>query len=449
MATVPSPARIRLGTRAQPPPSPIRLGIRAPPPPRAAAASDGATNHQPRRPRVLIAGGGIGGLVLALAAKRRGFDATVFERRPSAVEAGGEGPHRGPIQLQSNALAALEAVDGGVAREVMDAGCVTGDRINGFADGVSGEWFAKIDLRTPAIKRGLPVTTVICRMRLHEILVTIFLEDGREYEGDVFVGADGIRSTVREKLFGQQKARYSNYTCYSGLADYEPPYVSTIGYRVFLGLNQYFVASDVGNGKMQWYAFHKEPPGNTDPPNGKKRRLLDLFESWCSEVITLISETSESKILRRDVYDQDIIRSWGRGRVTLLGDAAHAMLPNLGQGGCMAIEDCYHLILELEKVATEGITSSEISLVLQRYASKRIARVSAIHVASRMASEMLSKYQPHMDFGSGRLSFLNSLKITHPALPWVRFLVQFGIPMFMDWVVAGHGVVVEQRPSDS
>ncbi|KAK1266185.1 hypothetical protein QJS04_geneDACA014484 [Acorus gramineus] len=137
---------------------------------------------------------------------------------------------------------------------------------------------------------------------------------------------------------------------------------------------------------------------------GKKGRLLDLFESWCSEVITLISETSESKILRRDVYDQDIIRSWGRGRVTLLGDAAHAMLPNLGQGGCMAIEDCYHLILELEKVATEGITSNEISLVLQRYASKRIARVSAIHVASRMASEMLSKYQPHMDFGSGRLS---------------------------------------------
>ena len=88
--------------------------------------------------KVLVAGGGIGGLVFALAAKKKGFEVMVFERDLSAVR--GEGQYRGPIQIQSNALAALEAIDSEVADEVMRVGCITGDRINGLVDGVSGNW---------------------------------------------------------------------------------------------------------------------------------------------------------------------------------------------------------------------------------------------------------------------------------------------------------------------
>ena len=96
------------------------------------------TAPEPKKARVLVAGGGIGGLVFALAAKRKGFEVLVLERDMSAVR--GEGRYRGPIQLQSNALAALEAVDAAAADEIMDAGCVTGDRVNGIVDGVSGSW---------------------------------------------------------------------------------------------------------------------------------------------------------------------------------------------------------------------------------------------------------------------------------------------------------------------
>ncbi|KAJ6681973.1 hypothetical protein OIU74_020264 [Salix koriyanagi] len=92
-----------------------------------------------RKLKVLVAGGGIGGLVFALAAKRKGFEVMVFEKDLSAVR--GEGQYRGPIQIQSNALAALEAIDLEVAEEVMRAGCITGDRINGLVDGVSGTWY--------------------------------------------------------------------------------------------------------------------------------------------------------------------------------------------------------------------------------------------------------------------------------------------------------------------
>uniref|UniRef100_A0A5B6YJP3 FAD-binding domain-containing protein n=2 Tax=Davidia involucrata TaxID=16924 RepID=A0A5B6YJP3_DAVIN len=415
--------------------------------------------------RILIAGGGIGGLVLALASKRRGFDVKVFEKDLSAVR--GEGQYRGPIQLSSSALAVLEAIDKDVARQIGEAGCITGNRINGLADGISGEWFTKFDLLTPAVRRGLPITQVICRMALQDILVnavgddilsnkakvvdfvkdsnkvTVILEDGRKFEGDVLVGADGIWSEVRSKLFGAQEAKYSNYTCYSGLTNFVPQYIDTIGYRVFLGLNQYFVASDVGKGKMQWYAFHKGSPMNTDPPRGKKERLLEFFGSWCNEVITLISETPEHMILRREIYDRDMIYSWGDGRVTLLGDAAHPMQPNLGQGGCMAIEDSFQLILELDEVAksvSDVCLSNEIVSALKRYEKKRMFRVSTVHMMSRLASKMLSSYQPYMDFGSGPLSYLSTLRMTHPAIHVIRVFLQMFLPQFMTWTIACHGL---------
>lgn len=101
-------------------------------------AAGGGGEEGRRKPRILVAGGGIGGLVFALAAKNKGFDVLVFERDVSAIR--GEGKYRGPIQLQSNALAALEAIDLAVADEILDAGCITGDRINGLVDGISGNW---------------------------------------------------------------------------------------------------------------------------------------------------------------------------------------------------------------------------------------------------------------------------------------------------------------------
>ncbi|KAF7835963.1 zeaxanthin epoxidase, chloroplastic-like isoform X2 [Senna tora] len=415
-----------------------------------------------RRLRMLIAGGGIGGLVLALAAKHRGYEVKVLEKDLSAVR--GEGRHRGPIQLLSSALAVLKAIDENVGNQIMEAGCVTGNRTNGLADGLTGEWFTKFDLLTPASKKGLPVTLVICRMALQDILVNavgsdilrnkskvvdftqepgkvrVVLENGQHYYGDILIGADGIWSEVRSKLFGKQEAKYSGYTCYSGLTNYVPPYIDTIGYRVFLGLNQYFVASDVGHGKMQWYAFHGEPPSSTNILDNKKKRLMDLFGNWCNEVITLISETPEHMILQRDIYDRDIIDTWGIGRVTLLGDAAHPMQPNLGQGGCSAIEDCYQLILELDKVSKHGFDDrkqDEVISALRRYEKKRVSRVKILHAASRMASKMLANYQPYIDFPLSVCS--QNLPIKHPGIHVVRALLHFTFPHFITWMIEGHG----------
>ncbi|KDP31935.1 hypothetical protein JCGZ_12396 [Jatropha curcas] len=423
-----------------------------------------------RKPRILVAGGGIGGLVFALAAKRKGFEVLVFEKDLSAVR--GEGQYRGPIQIQSNALAALEAIDLEVAEEVMEAGCITGDRINGLVDGVSGTWYVKFDTFTPAAERGLPVTRVISRMTLQQILalavgedvirnesnvvsfqddgdkVTVTLENGQHFEGDLLVGADGIWSKVRKNLFGPKDATYSDYTCYTGIADFVPADIESVGYRVFLGHKQYFVSSDVGAGKMQWYAFHKEPPGGVDRPNGKKERLLKIFEGWCDNVIDLLLATDEDAILRRDIYDRTPTLTWGRGRVTLLGDSVHAMQPNMGQGGCMAIEDGYQLALEIEKAWKQSIESGtpiDIVSSLKSYERARRLRVAIIHGMARMAAIMASTYKAYLGVGLGPLSFLTKYRIPHPGRVGGRFFIDIAMPVMLSWVLGGNSSKLEGR----
>lgn len=422
-----------------------------------------------RPPRIIVAGGGIGGLVFALAAKNKGMDVKVMERDLSAIR--GEGQYRGPIQIQSNALAALEAVDQAVADEIMANGCVTGDRINGLVDGISGDWYCKFDTFTPAAEKGLPVTRVISRMTLQQILaravgpdiienssnvvdfeddgskVTVKLEDGRKLEGDLLVGADGIRSKVRSNLFGPCEATYSGYTCYTGIADFIPPDIETVGYRVFLGHKQYFVSSDVGYGKMQWYAFYNEPAGGTDQGE-KKERLLKLFANWCDGVIDLLLATPEELILRRDIFDRIPIFNWSKGRTTLLGDSAHAMQPNMGQGGCMAIEDGYQLALELEKVWKESSKdgkSVDIAAALKRYENERVVRAGAIHGMARMAAIMASTYKPYLGVGLGPLEFLTNLRIPHPGRVGGRFFIGIFMPLMLDWVLGGNSSKLEGR----
>mmetsp|Transcript_37645 Transcript_37645/g.45406 ORF Transcript_37645/g.45406 Transcript_37645/m.45406 type:complete len:576 (+) Transcript_37645:192-1919(+) len=435
-----------------------------------------AENYIEGAPTVLIAGGGIGGLVTALACKNKGMNVKVFERVTKYK------PFGGPIQLQCNAIGALEAIDPELAAKVIAASTTTGDRINGLMDGITGDWFFRFDTRQPCFRNGLPLTLVINRFTLLQILVdelqdyivkdsevvaytedesgiTAILGNGKSVVGDVLVGADGIRSLVRKQMRNEEQFPlvYSGYTVYTATCSFTGKLTDTdkVGYQIFLGNDQYFVASDVGDSKQQWYAFHKEPPGGKDN-KCMKEQLVEYFEGWDPKMQERLTCTLPEEIERRDVYDirpTITLGGWTKGRVCLLGDAIHAVQPNLGQGGGQAIESAYTLSSELGELLESGkeMNSFNIQVALNKYASRRVLRAGAIHGLSRMAALMNIVYRRNL--GSYPYSFypqqvkdfwdkVEKLNIPHPG----RVVGQIGMMVGMDAILeyVGSGFTLPQ-----
>ena len=135
-------------------------------------------------------------------------------------------------------------------------------------------------------------------------------------------------------------------------------------------------ALPVQGDRVYWFATCNAPEDESDSEDGPQSHLLSLFEGWHEPIEDLIRVTADSTILRNDIYDCDPLGEWGRGRVTLLGDAAHPMTPNLGQGACQAIEDA----LELAAFLAD---ERELEMGLEKYEKRRIARTGPIVLASR------------------------------------------------------------------
>jgi len=410
--------------------------------------------------KVLIAGAGVGGLALAnTLSKNPHMEVTVLERTDKFKRFGG------PIQLASNALKILDEMDSKVYNEIMEKFTFTGDKENGIKDGIRTEWYAKFDLASPAEERGMAYTGVIERPDLQEIYlknigdgvvrngngvvtystdsatgrVTAELDSGETVTGDVLIGADGIWSAVRSKMHGtpakgkESGASYSGYTVFAGELDYPSPDNGDVGYKVYIGPQQYFVITDIGNGRYQWYAFLARGPGSVnDPkPEGSSKYLQDLFKVWSPEIHAILTVTQEDEIQQRDLYDRppSVIKPWTQDHVALLGDGIHAMMPNLGQGGCQAIEDSFVIAEELQSATTR----TEITGKLKSYARRRQIRSAAVQGLSRFASDIIIRgfdTPAKITWEDGKPKFENCnyagivTRILQPILP-IFFKVQF------------------------
>ena len=426
------------------------------------APPDDVTEENPLR--VVIAGAGVGGLALAnvLCQQPHKFHVTVLEQTAAFKRFGG------PIQLASNALQILSEMDTNLYNKVCEKFTTTGDKMNGIKDGIRTEWYAKFDLKSPAADRNMPFTGVIDRPDLQEIYlsslpegtvqngagvvsyeqlhsgaVKVLLQNNETVVGDVLIGADGIWSKVRATMRNEPSkgpksgATYSGYTVFAGELAYASPDNGEVGYKVYIGPGQYFVITDIGKGNYQWYAFLARPPGYADqivkPNNSTSEYLQQIFQGWSDECHQILRATAEHEIEQRDLYDRppSVLKPWSNGTVALLGDGIHAMMPNLGQGGCQAIEDAYVLSQELNKVSHRN----QIQQALQEYQSRRLIRSAAVQGLSRFASDIIIRgfdtpAKIVRDETTGEIRFENFnyagivTKLLQPILP-IFFMVQF------------------------
>src|SRR5690349_17887568 len=333
--------------------------------------------------RIAIVGGGIGGLTAALALKKFGFEAEVYEQAPALLDIGAA------IALWPNATRVLERLDlgetirahAGEMREIrwLDQ---RGFLINGvrISNAVA---LHRADLQSTLL-HALPAELIKLGHSLvgYETCgdkVIARSSNGVEIEADFLIGADGIHSDVRSQLIGPDEPIYRGYTVWRGISDEVPAGVSPATAIEVHGRGQRFGIGPVGGGRVGWWAAANatEPASSHEHHvEDAQHELLRLFSNWYPPVVELIEATLPQLILTTSAFDREPTRPWGDKRITLLGDAIHPTTPNLGQGGCLAIEDAFVLARCFREY---GPTET----ALRKYEGCRYSRTAAITKYSR------------------------------------------------------------------
>jgi salicylate hydroxylase len=242
-------------------------------------------------------------------------------------------------------------------------------------------------------------------------------ENGARVTVDVLVGADGIHSDVRSILFGPQEPRFTGCACYRGLvpADRLRHLNLEVTAQVFMGPGKHFVHYYVRDRRLVNFVALIEQPiwtGESWTDTGNVIDALALYDGWHNQVLEIMSAVDETFIWA--VFERAPLQRWSVGRVTLLGDACHAMVPFLAQGAAQAIEDGATLAGCLTVSGGRDILAA-----LQRYEAIRLPRTSRVQAAS-----MANKARFHLEDGSeqeerDRLMATGSTDWSNSAIAWI------------------------------
>lgn len=350
---------------------------------------------------ILIAGGGIGGFAAALALTQKGFPVQLIERAADFHEVGAG------IQLGPNVFRMFELLGVG---EQMSHWAVFPDNLI-MRDALDGSEVTRIPAGEPLRQRfGYPYA-VIHRADLHNTLieavkrsplatlttgskvvdcedrgdrVLVRTEAGKSFEGAALIGADGLWSAVRSRLVGDGKPRVSGHIAYRGVIPLAkvPEHLRENNVVLWAGPKTHLVHYPLHRGEVYnlVVVFHSSRYEEGWDSYGDPSELRERFAGQHPKVREFLSMANEWKMWV--LCDRDPISQWTKGRVTLLGDAAHPMLQYLAQGGCMAIEDA--VVLADKLAAAKG----DCNAAFLAYQQERYLRTTRVQLTARMYGDI-------------------------------------------------------------
>ena len=332
--------------------------------------------------RVAIVGGGIAGLATALALRQRGLASTVYERAPALREVGAG------IALWPNgtrvlgSLGVLNVVAATAGRadsvEILTA---TGTRL--VRMDTSRAYAPSLCVRRPDLLAALADAVGNESIRLgHEVVgvdqhggaVELAFANGTTAESDLVVAADGLRSLVRREAVLEASLGYRGYTVWRGIGPAQEGWPSADACEVW-GRRQRFGLFRLSDGQAYWYVCASRPPGQRS--GDERTEAASVVASWHPAIASIIAATPE--VHRHDVWDRAVRGRTLKGRIVLVGDAAHGMTPDLEQGGAQALIDASQLAYALD-------TAGSLEKALATFARQQKRRTTPVVLQSRFAA---------------------------------------------------------------
>ncbi|WP_414042372.1 FAD-dependent monooxygenase [Macrococcus sp. EM39E] len=343
--------------------------------------------------RIGIIGAGIGGLTAAIALKSTGHEVDIFEKR-HVLKQPGVG-----LGVGGNAIRALKQF--GLDESIRKAGNVL----------LECQFRTEHDELLNALILSLSEeeNVTIQREKLHEILLnhntadihlikdvvrikdfnqpTLVVQDGIKYHYDLIIAADGVHSNIRRQIFKQSEAIYQGYTCFRGTS--VNVHVDDKTALEYWGEDGRFGIVSLTDNQVYWFCCMNAKERDSEFRNYNKKKLLHYFKNFPDAVVETINKTMGDPI-HHDIYDINPLKTFSKDRVVLIGDAAHATTPNMGQGASLAIEDAICLTNQINKYPIDEALKSYDKLSVN-HTKKVILKSRQIGKSAQLQNKMLIK----------------------------------------------------------
>ncbi|MFV5484142.1 FAD-dependent urate hydroxylase HpxO [Acinetobacter baumannii] len=340
---------------------------------------------------VVIIGAGMGGLTTGIALKKFGHQVRIFEQTEKILSVGAA------ISLWSNGVKCLNYL--GLTEKIAKLGGQMDDLA--YVDGLTGDVMTQFSLR-PLIEEVGQRPYPVARADLQNMLmdefgrdqiylgkkmvgledkadfVEVHFADGSSTQADLLIGADGTHSMTRAYVLGQQvQRRYAGYVNWNGLVEISEDLAPAQQWTTYVGEGKRASLMPVADGRFYFFLDVPLPAGLENNRDEYKKLLKQYFVDWCQPVQQLIERLDPQKTNRVEIHDIEPFTQFYKGRVVILGDAAHSTTPDIGQGGCQAMEDAIYLARSLQ-INTLGLEDA-----LRRYQNKRNERANELVLRAR------------------------------------------------------------------